>query len=433
MRKGSKFLHKSAAAAPLNSFYDDVTTVATNIGSVVNVSTNILDVKIIALDFNTTKYISVLAQELNRGEDSLIKIAADNIGSIRTVGSNIINVNYVGSNISKVNIVADDISGPNYVGIVGTDFLTDGYIKKVGIKILDVEKVSDNIPDIVSVATELNNTNYIQTVGEDLSNTSKQYTIAVGSDLKSDNTIGTVASDLTGDNHIGIIANNMSDVNYFADIYQGPKDTAPDTRNDGTPLQNGDIYQLNSDGYWRSYYNGIWKLNNVAYSDLNTPQNFTATEDQTTFNIAGGFTPGSLFVIRENFVLHQNEYDDSNGQDVVLNSGANDGDNITVYPIKAPEEVKYTNYINKAEDYSANDLDYIFMDTTNAATTITLPGSPDIGCIVHILDSKSNFETNNCTIARNGNTIMGNDTDYVLNVNNIETKCVFTGSDWRIV
>jgi hypothetical protein len=76
-------------------------------------------------------------------------------------------------------------------------------------------------------------------------------------------------------------------------------------------------------------------------------------------------------------------------------------------------------------------------DTTTATKTATLHSSPQLGDLVAVGDLKGTFKTNNCTIARNGGTIQGVASDYVLNKNNsrIALLCVVGGAtpEWIII
>ena len=78
--------------------------------------------------------------------------------------------------------------------------------------------------------------------------------------------------------------------------------------------------------------------------------------------------------------------------------------------------------------------DRYFVDTTTGAKTITLPASPQTGDQVSILDLASTFDTNNCTIGRNGNKIMGLTENLVLNVEDEAITLVYTGATygWKL-
>jgi len=57
-----------------------------------------------------------------------------------------------------------------------------------------------------------------------------------------------------------------------------------------------------------------------------------------------------------------------------------------------------------------------FINTTSAAITATLPGSPSLGDFITFIDYAGTFDTNNLTIARNGNPIQGAASDLTVSV-----------------
>jgi len=89
-------------------------------------------------------------------------------------------------------------------------------------------------------------------------------------------------------------------------------------------------------------------------------------------------------------------------------------------------------WVIKTTSYTAIIDDYIFVDTNGGPTTITLPAGGSLGSPVTIVDYRGTFSTNNCTVARNGSTIMGSATDMILNTNNQHVVFTYTGTDWRI-
>jgi hypothetical protein len=78
--------------------------------------------------------------------------------------------------------------------------------------------------------------------------------------------------------------------------------------------------------------------------------------------------------------------------------------------------------------------DRYFIDTTAAAQTVTLPASPLTGDQVSLLDLAGTFDTNNLTIARNGNNIMGQAADMTVAVEDAAVQLVYTGATngWKL-
>ena len=73
------------------------------------------------------------------------------------------------------------------------------------------------------------------------------------------------------------------------------------------------------------------------------------------------------------------------------------------------------------------------VSTASGARTMTLPSNPAAGSRVRIIDYDRNFETNNCTVARNGQNIMGVAENLVLDVNEINLELVFvSGRGWWV-
>lgn len=89
------------------------------------------------------------------------------------------------------------------------------------------------------------------------------------------------------------------------------------------------------------------------------------------------------------------------------------------------------NYITKTSNYTASAGDRILTNTSGGSFTITLPASPSAGDTVIVYDI-SNWETNNLTIARNGNTIEGVADDFILDLGQIKVDFVYSGTTWQV-
>jgi hypothetical protein len=72
--------------------------------------------------------------------------------------------------------------------------------------------------------------------------------------------------------------------------------------------------------------------------------------------------------------------------------------------------------------------DEIWVDSSAAARTITLPATPATGTVVTI----NRIGANNVTVARNGSTILGSATDFIINVNQNGGRFVYLNSTWQV-
>jgi hypothetical protein len=68
------------------------------------------------------------------------------------------------------------------------------------------------------------------------------------------------------------------------------------------------------------------------------------------------------------------------------------------------------------------------MNTTSGALTVTLPASPTAGNLISILDYAGTFATNNLTINPNGNKIVGQTSNVILNTNREAINLVYVDS-----
>jgi len=69
-----------------------------------------------------------------------------------------------------------------------------------------------------------------------------------------------------------------------------------------------------------------------------------------------------------------------------------------------------------------------FCDTSSAAFTLTLPASPSAGDEVNIIDISGTFDTNNLTVGRNSEKIMGLSEDLTVATERAAFTLVYSGS-----
>ena len=103
----------------------------------------------------------------------------------------------------------------------------------------------------------------------------------------------------------------------------------------------------------------------------------------------------------------------------------------TIWASSAPAAGGVT-WQTKTTTYTAVSGDYLLADTSSAAFTITLPLAPAVNAAVYFQDAKGTFSTNNLTVARNGQTIMGLSENLTASTDDYGFGLIYNGSDWRI-
>ena len=91
-------------------------------------------------------------------------------------------------------------------------------------------------------------------------------------------------------------------------------------------------------------------------------------------------------------------------------------------------------WTTKTANYTMADGDNIFADTSGGAFTLTLPASPTIGMQVKIIDAEGTAGTNNITVGRNSQPIMGSAADMTISTNSAGIALVFYDGTfgWRL-
>ena len=79
----------------------------------------------------------------------------------------------------------------------------------------------------------------------------------------------------------------------------------------------------------------------------------------------------------------------------------------------------------KTSSFTAVAGEGYFVNTTSGAITVTLPASPAAGAVVAIKDYANTFDTNNCTLGRNGSNIGGNALNSILSTEGLAVTLVF--------
>jgi hypothetical protein len=89
-------------------------------------------------------------------------------------------------------------------------------------------------------------------------------------------------------------------------------------------------------------------------------------------------------------------------------------------------------YEVKTANYTAADKEGILADTSGGAFTVTLPATPATGAQVIVADPTGDWDTNNLTIGRNGETISGVAQDLVCDISGASVQLVYDGTTWAV-
>jgi hypothetical protein len=87
-------------------------------------------------------------------------------------------------------------------------------------------------------------------------------------------------------------------------------------------------------------------------------------------------------------------------------------------------------WITATTNTTVSNNDRVFVDSSSTALTITLPATPNTGDRVQFIDVAGNALTNNITIGRNGENIMGLAQDMVIDEDNAGFALIYSGATY---
>ena len=86
--------------------------------------------------------------------------------------------------------------------------------------------------------------------------------------------------------------------------------------------------------------------------------------------------------------------------------------------------------VNTDTGFTASNNDRIFADTSSGVLTINLPSSPNVGDQVKFVDLAGSFNTNNLTVGRNGENIMGDSSNMVVDEQYAAFTLIYSGATY---
>ena len=183
---------------------------------------------------------------------------------------------------------------------------------------------------------------------------------------------------------------------------------------------------------------------------------YTATNGQTIFSGADdngnslSYDSDAVSVYVNGLLLRKEDYTSTSGTSVTLALAANLDDNITITKLTGNNIGLSRNEVQAIVDASGSSTSTwsaksastsvssggkVIIDTSSTAITVTLPSSPSTGDEVRIIDGTGNASTNNITVDRNGNNIMGASDNLVIDIDRAGIGLVYynAGNGWILI
>ena len=183
---------------------------------------------------------------------------------------------------------------------------------------------------------------------------------------------------------------------------------------------------------------------------------YTATNGQTQFTGADdngnslSYDSDAVSVYVNGLLLRKEDYTSTSGTSITLALAANVDDNITITKLTGNNIGLSRNEVQAIVDASGSSTSTwsaksastsvssggkVIIDTSSTAITVTLPSSPSTGDEVRIIDGTGNASTNNITVDRNGNNIMGSGDNLVIDIDRGGIGLVYynAGNGWILI
>jgi hypothetical protein len=264
-------------------------------------------------------------------------------------GPFIADVNTVAQNVFNIGVVADDIDS--------------------------VVTTANNIGSVNTVAANITNINKVAAIDTEITQVAAidDEVVAVAAITDEVVAVAEIADDVV------IAAANVVDITNFADVYLGPRSSAPSTRTKGDPLVAGDIYYNTVDTNLYIWTGSAW----ILASSRQVAQTFYVTQDGNDLNV--GTTLGApLATINEALtrmaaltplqcitIVHPGVYEVDPDTDIPKNCALY-GFDLRVTTLKLPSGQEQNNMFRltsgcKVRGFTFSDLQH--EDAPNYATT----------------------------------------------------------------
>jgi hypothetical protein len=376
--------------AGIASDVDTVAGIAGDVAAVENIASNVTTVAGIAANVTTVAGVSSAVSTVASNSTNVSTVAgiSSNVTTVAGVAADVTTVAGIASDVAAVeNIAANVTTVAGISSAVSTVATNNANVSTVATNIASVNTVAGDIAAIITAANDLNEAvSEIEVVANNIADVN-----TVGDAIADVSAVAAIAAD------VSIAADNVADITNFADVYQGPKTSAPTLRNDSSALQEGDLYFNTVDDQMKVYTGALWQSVGSTVNGTAARYRYIATAAQTTFSGSDsnsntlGYDVGFIDVYLNGVRLDQSDYTATSGTSVVLGSAAALNDELNI--------VAYGSF-ELADHYNKTDADSRFVntagDTMTGNLTLSQAGSGRTLAVINTSDSDRGF------IARTG-------------------------------
>lgn len=287
---------------------NNIGIIAGNIDDVLDVANDLNSGNFVAGQIYDFGSITNAVSGTSGAPTGFIVTVANNLADVQTVANAVTNVNTVAGIAANVTTVAGVSSGVSTLAAISTDISTlspiSANITTVAGISSDVTAVANNNSNINTVVGQITPNNNISTLAGIAGNIStvagvsvdvttvagiSSNVTAVANNNANVTSVANIDSDVTAvaaiASDVTTAATNVTDITNFADVYQGPKTSAPTQRNNNSSLQAGDLYFDTTSGFMR-YYDGS------SWNNITAPSGDMGNQSANNVAITGGSITG---------------------------------------------------------------------------------------------------------------------------------------------
>lgn len=174
----------------------------------------------------------------------------------------------------------------------------------------------------------------------------------------------------------------------------------------------------------------VWEFTNDGseYNELGSGAGVVLYQSSSPDGTALGLEVGAVWIDSDADLIQEFGQTHIHGQYLSIATAS------STYATKAElEAFSSESFLIKAESYTANISDVVFVNTASGLYTITLPVSTTLGDKVTILDLANNAATNNITVDPNGSKIDGASGNFIIDINNAAIEFIYSNNTygWR--